>query len=51
MRSVLSRLLAHLTEALEIKARGYKAEALASLFLMNNLHYMVRRARRAGTAR
>jgi len=30
-----------LLQALEIKSRGYKNKALAALFLMNNVHYMV----------
>ena len=41
MSTVVARLLAHLSEALEAKARGYKHDGLGRLFLMNNVHYMV----------
>lgn len=36
----LARLLMKLLDNLEVKARGYKNEALAALFVMNNVHYI-----------
>eukprot|EP00775_Hariotina_reticulata_P010615 gene10615-10773_t len=36
----IARLLMQLMDNLEVKSRGYKNEALAALFMMNNVHYV-----------
>eukprot|EP00879_Flechtneria_rotunda_P025217 GHRR01026787.1.p1 GENE.GHRR01026787.1~~GHRR01026787.1.p1 ORF type:complete len:607 (+),score=217.54 GHRR01026787.1:931-2751(+) len=36
----IARLLMQLLDNLEVKSRGYKNEALAALFMMNNVHYV-----------
>ena len=41
----LPRVIAHLQDNLESKAELYKDEALYHFFLMNNLHYIVQKAR------
>jgi hypothetical protein len=46
MSVALMRIMMHLLENLEAKAKGYKSDTLAPLFLMNNVHYMVRAPRR-----
>lgn len=36
----LARLLMQLLDNLEVKSRAYKNDAIAALFLMNNVHYV-----------
>ncbi|KAG2433194.1 hypothetical protein HYH02_012736 [Chlamydomonas schloesseri] len=48
--SSIMRILMRLLEALEAKARAYKSPALGSLFLMNNVHYMVWTVEQAAAA-
>eukprot|EP00198_Chlamydomonas_reinhardtii_P013432 XP_001702769.1 component of the exocyst complex [Chlamydomonas reinhardtii] len=48
--SSIMHILMRLLEALEAKARAYKSPALGSLFLMNNVHYMVWTVEQAAAA-
>ncbi len=41
MSVALMRIMMHLLENLEAKAKAFKSEPLSPLFLMNNVHYMV----------
>lgn len=41
MGVALMRVMMNLLDSLEAKSKSYRSDALANLFLMNNLHYMV----------